>query len=58
MKNRDLMRSGYKCVTTEELYALEHAARVARSREMARLLRRAFEWLRDRFETKGRMRHA
>jgi hypothetical protein len=53
MKNRDLKQFP----STEELYALEQAARVARSREMARLARRAFSALRQLFEAKG-LRHA
>jgi len=54
MKNRDLMRYP----TAEELYALERAARVARSREMARLARRAFNALRLLFEEGKGLRHA
>jgi len=53
MKNRDLKQ----LPSTEELYALEQAARVARSREMARLARRALNALRQLFEAKG-LRHA
>jgi hypothetical protein len=54
MKNRDLLRYP----TAEELYALERAARVARSREMARLLRRAFNALRHLFDEGKGLRHA
>ena len=53
MKNRDLKQ----LPSSEELYALEQAARVARSREMARLARRALNALRQLFEAKG-LRHA
>jgi hypothetical protein len=53
MKNRDLNQFP----TPEELYALEQAARIARSREMARLVRRGFNALRHLFEAKG-LRHA
>ena len=53
MKNRDLNQFP----TPEELYALEHAARVARSHEMAQLARGAFNALRHLFEAKG-LRHA
>jgi len=53
MKNRDLKQ----LPSSEELYALEQAARVARSREMARLARRALNALRHLFEAKG-LRHA
>jgi hypothetical protein len=53
MENRDLNRYP----SPEELYALERAARVARSREMARLARSAFNALRHLFEAKG-LRHA
>jgi hypothetical protein len=54
MKNRDLMRYP----TAEELYALERAARVARSREMARLARRAFKALQHLLEDGKGLRHA
>jgi hypothetical protein len=53
MKNRDLKQFP----SPEELYALEQAARVARSREMARLARRGLNAPRHLFEAKG-SRHA
>jgi hypothetical protein len=55
MKNRD-----FNIPSVDELYALERAARRARSREMAKLLRRAFHFLARAFEGKGQkgLRHA
>jgi hypothetical protein len=55
MKNRD-----FNIPSVEELYALERAARIARSRALAALLRRAFFAVRRAFEAqepKG-LRHA
>ncbi len=55
MKNREL-----NAPTPEQLYALERAARVARSREMGRLLVRAIAAVKNfalRAEPKG-VRHA
>jgi len=55
MENRD-----FNMPSVEELYALERAARRERSREMAKLLRRAFELVHRAFEGKGHkgLRHA
>ena len=55
MKNRDFNTPG-----VEELYALERAARRERSREMAKLFRRALGALGRAFEGKGQkgLRHA
>jgi hypothetical protein len=55
MKNRD-----FNIPSVEELYALERAARRERSREMAKLLRRAFSAIARAFEGKGQkgLRHA
>lgn len=55
MKNRD-----FNIPSVEELYALERAARLERSREMAKLVRRAFNFLAHAFEGKGQkgLRHA
>jgi hypothetical protein len=58
MKNRDLKLNRYP--TPEELYALERAARVARSVEIARLARKAFATVKKFLSTdstKG-LRHA
>jgi hypothetical protein len=55
MKNRELTYP-----TPEQLYALEQAARAARSREIARLASRGIAAVKNfaqRFEPKG-MRHA
>jgi hypothetical protein len=55
MKNRD-----FDMPSAEELYALERAARRERSREMAKLVRRAFDSIARAFEGKGHkgFRHA
>ena len=55
MKNRD-----FNIPSAEELYALERAARLERAREMAKLVRRAFNFLAHAFEGKGQkgLRHA
>jgi len=55
MKNRD-----FNMPSVDELYALERAARRERSREMAKLAHRAYEFLRRAFEGKGQkgLRHA
>jgi hypothetical protein len=46
MKNRELK---LQMPTTEELYALGHAAKAARAAEMARLLRAAFSGMKGVF---------
>jgi hypothetical protein len=55
MKNRD-----FNILGADELYALERAARRERSRQMAKLAHRAYEFLRHAFEGKGQkgLRHA
>lgn len=55
MKNRH-----FDMPSVEQLYALELAARRERSREMAKLVRAALDWLRHAFEGKGQkgLRHA
>ena len=55
MKNRD-----FNMPSVEELYALERAARRERSREMAKVLRCAFDSIVRAFEGKGQkgLRHA
>jgi hypothetical protein len=54
MKNRDLKQYP----TPAELYALECEARAMRSREMARLVRRAVHAVRHLFDAKKGLQHA